>query len=154
SFQLKTNTIGVVHSTNAFLPLLKNSLAKKVASITSALEGLDVTVLGEGVCEPSYSISKTALNMVVAKYAAQYKVEGFTFLGTSPGLVQTAILLTESDSPKEFRMLWEMVANLKPDYSGPMSTEESDKMLLEVIDRWTVEQSGAFVSHFGNKQWL
>jgi len=34
-----------------------------------------------------YSISKAALNMAVAKYAAEYKTEGFVFLAISPGLV-------------------------------------------------------------------
>jgi NAD(P)-dependent dehydrogenase (short-subunit alcohol dehydrogenase family) len=37
-----------------------------------------------------YSISKAALNMVVAKYAVEYKAEGFVFLAISPGLVNTA----------------------------------------------------------------
>jgi NAD(P)-dependent dehydrogenase (short-subunit alcohol dehydrogenase family) len=37
-----------------------------------------------------YSISKAAVNMVVAKYAAEYKAEGFVFLAISPGLVDTA----------------------------------------------------------------
>jgi NAD(P)-dependent dehydrogenase (short-subunit alcohol dehydrogenase family) len=37
-----------------------------------------------------YSISKAALNMVVAKYAAEYKAEGFVFLAISPGLVDTS----------------------------------------------------------------
>ena len=46
-----------------------------------------------------YSISKAALNMVVAKYAAHSKVagDGLTFLAISPGLVQTDALKGAGD---------------------------------------------------------
>jgi NAD(P)-dependent dehydrogenase (short-subunit alcohol dehydrogenase family) len=37
-----------------------------------------------------YAISKAALNMAVAKFAAALKQEGFVFLALSPGLVDTA----------------------------------------------------------------
>lgn len=48
-------------------------------------------VLRSGVPNQApYSISKAALNMVIAKYAAEYKTEGFVFVAVSPGLVNTA----------------------------------------------------------------
>lgn len=34
-------------------------------------------------------MSKAAMNLAVAKYAAQYKDEGLVFLSISPGLVKT-----------------------------------------------------------------
>jgi NAD(P)-dependent dehydrogenase (short-subunit alcohol dehydrogenase family) len=80
----------VVHSTNAFLPLLKNGSAKKVLSMSSGLGDLDFTLAGEAVAQPSYSVAKAALNMVVAKYAAQFKSEGFVFLAMSPGIVDVS----------------------------------------------------------------
>ncbi|KAF8204483.1 hypothetical protein K438DRAFT_1580049 [Mycena galopus ATCC 62051] len=150
----KTNTIGAIHCTNTFLPLLKNGLVKKVISISSGMGDLDVTVSGEAVGEPSYSISKAALNMAMAKYAAQYKAEGFTFLSISPGMVRTSMLPTETEAAEEWKMLLEAGLKFDPDFKGPITVQESVKMQLEVIDRWTVEQSGAFVSHFGNKQWI
>ncbi|KAJ6541814.1 hypothetical protein B0H19DRAFT_958375 [Mycena capillaripes] len=150
----KTNTIGMVHCTNAFLPLLKNGAAKKVVAVSSGLGDLDATLLTEAVGEPSYSISKAALNMVVAKYAAQYKADGFIFLAISPGLVNTSMLPTSSEAVEEMRLLMEAIKKWAPGFKGPISPEESVKMQLEVINRWTVEQSGEFVSHFGNKQWL
>ncbi|KAF8176434.1 hypothetical protein K438DRAFT_1770627 [Mycena galopus ATCC 62051] len=150
----KTNTIGAVHATNAFLPLLKNGTDKKVISITSALADLDVTLIG-AVGEPSYAISKAALNMVVAKYAAQYKAEGFTFLAICPGMVITSMLPSNSCSLHTLdTMMMAAAAKIAPDFKGPITTEESVKMQLEVINGWTVERSGAFVSHFGNKQWI
>ena len=37
----------------------------------------------------SYSTSKAALNMIVAKFALAYKDDGIKFLAVSPGLVKT-----------------------------------------------------------------
>ncbi|KAK7057761.1 NAD(P)-binding protein, partial [Favolaschia claudopus] len=129
----RTNTIGVVHSTNAFLPLLKNGSAKKVVCLNSLLGDIDFTVQAEAIGAASYSISKAALTMVVAKYAAQYKSEGFTFLCISPGVVATDML---AESP-ETEMLAAAIAKYAPDYKGLISPEVSVKMQLEVIGRWT-----------------
>ncbi|KAF7335745.1 NAD(P)-binding protein [Mycena venus] len=115
----KTNTIGVIHSTNAFLPLLKNGVAKKVVSLSSALADTDITVASQVVGEPSYAISKAAINMVVAKYAAQYMAEGFTFLAICPGMVKTSMLPTGPDAVEELKMLTEAAARVAPDFKGP-----------------------------------
>lgn len=79
-----------MHSTNAFLPLLKNGSTKKILSMSSGLGDLDFTLAGEAEASASYSIAKAALNMVVAKYAAQFKSEGFVFLAMSPGIVDVS----------------------------------------------------------------
>ena len=42
-----------------------------------------------------------------------------------------------------------------PDWDGkPITPETSVRMMLDVIHRWERKDSGAFVSHYGNKQWL
>lgn len=42
-----------------------------------------------------------------------------------------------------------------PHFTAPSTPEESVKALLSVIDNATVEKdSGAFLSHHGNKNWL
>ncbi|KAJ7361040.1 hypothetical protein DFH08DRAFT_767764 [Mycena albidolilacea] len=146
----KTNTISVVHSTNAFLPLLKNGSTKKVLSMSSGLGDLDFTLAGEAVAQPSYSIAKAALNMVVAKYAAQFKSEGFVFLAMSPGIVD----VSGTNESGQFKMLTKAVAKAAPDFKGPITPEESVRRQLEVLNRWTVEDTGAFISHLGNKQWI
>ncbi|KAJ6452533.1 hypothetical protein C8R47DRAFT_264762 [Mycena vitilis] len=149
----RTNTIGVVHATNAFLPLLKEGAAKKVLTLSSPLGDLDATLLGGAIGEISYSISKAALNMVVAKYAAQYKADGFVFLAISPGAVNTTMLPTGNDP--EAKMLAEAIGKIAPpDFKGPISPEVSVRMQLEVLNRWTIKDTGAFVSHYGTKQWL
>ena len=41
--------------------------------------------------QPQYPISKAALNMVVAEFAAALAPEGFTVIAIAPGFVNTAI---------------------------------------------------------------
>jgi len=155
----KTNAISVVHSTNAFLPLLKNGTTKKVLTLSSGLADLDFTLAAETPAQAGYSIAKAAMNMVVAKYAAQYKADGFVFLAISPGIVDvSATSPSWSELPpgavEEFKMLSKGVAKAAPDFKGRITPEESVKMQLEVLNRWTVEETGAFVSHFGTKKML
>ncbi|KAJ7146321.1 hypothetical protein C8R44DRAFT_757155 [Mycena epipterygia] len=167
----KVNTIGVVHSINTFLPLLRNGSVKKVISLSTGLADPEFTLVSETAGEASYSISKAALNMVVAKYAAQLKAEGFTFLAISPGLVSTSIAARQfiflcsrfrgliimkpatAQEMEEHKMLGKAIAKIAPDFKGPITPQESVTMQLAVINRWTIEETGAFVSHFGNKQW-
>jgi len=42
----------------------------------------------------------------------------------------------------------------KPDFEGPISPSESVIMQKNVIDGITIESTGAFLSHHGNKSWL
>ena len=88
--QFRTNVVGVAFSTNAFLPLLRAGSTKRVITLTTGLAATDM-ILGSGLTtNVGYPVSKAALNMVVAQYAAALKPEGFTFLAISPGLVNTA----------------------------------------------------------------
>lgn len=42
-----------------------------------------------------------------------------------------------------------------PHFAGPITVEESIKLMTGVIDNATIEKDGGdFVSQFGNKQWL
>ncbi|KAJ7492052.1 hypothetical protein FB451DRAFT_515276 [Mycena latifolia] len=150
--KFRVNTVGVVHSINAFLPLLRKGSVKKVVSISSGLGDIELAVWTEG--EPAYSISKAAMNMVSAKYAAQFRDEGFTFLAICPGVVDTRVGPLSTEAVEEFKRVSKGIAKIAPDFKGPISPEESVKMQLEVINRWTVEETGAYVSHFGNKQWV
>jgi NAD(P)-dependent dehydrogenase (short-subunit alcohol dehydrogenase family) len=49
---------------------------------------LDLTNQCESDVGPFYSASKAALNIIVAKFNAEYKKEGILFLSISPGLVE------------------------------------------------------------------
>ncbi|KAJ8581524.1 hypothetical protein M405DRAFT_751657, partial [Rhizopogon salebrosus TDB-379] len=129
--------------------------SKKVITLSTGLADLDLTINSEFVTSAPYSISKAAVNMVNAKYAAQYKPEGFVFLAISPGLVDTTG--TRLPTPNELQQLTAMIRKFRkiyPDFRGPITPETSVQMQLEVINRATVDDSGAFISHKGNKEWL
>lgn len=89
---MNVNVLGTIHAINAFLPLLKASSATRtvrVVALTSALADLDSTLVTGFAGQPVYSISKAAVNMVIAKYAVRLREENFVFLAISPGLVNT-----------------------------------------------------------------
>jgi NAD(P)-dependent dehydrogenase (short-subunit alcohol dehydrogenase family) len=148
------NVVGVIQTINFFLPLLKNGKAKTVVTLSSGLGDLDLTMGTEFVVSGPYSISKAAVNMVNAKYAAQYKPEGFVFLAISPGLVNTSTSAPTEKELEQFVAMIEKFRNLYPDFTGPITPEESVRMQLEVINQITVNDTGAFLSHKGNKEWL
>lgn len=86
---MRTNVVGALYSINAFLPLLLHSTIKKVVCISSGAADPDVS-LKTGLKEQlPYSMSKAALNVLVAKFAAQYREQDVKFLALSPGFVLT-----------------------------------------------------------------
>ncbi|KLU92033.1 hypothetical protein MAPG_10980 [Magnaporthiopsis poae ATCC 64411] len=70
-----------------FLPLILKSEIRKVAVITSRAANLPVARRYEVGNSPVYSASKAAINMMVAKFHAQYKKDGVVFLSICPGHV-------------------------------------------------------------------
>ncbi|KAH9946746.1 hypothetical protein B0H21DRAFT_742225 [Amylocystis lapponica] len=153
SFEI--NVVGVVHTINAFLPLVRAGTVKTVVSLSTGIADTDfVRAAGHALSAP-YCISKAALNMVVAKYAARFKDEGVVFLALSPGLVNTS---TKPPTPEQLEGIIGMVAGFKraaPAWDGkPITPEQSVTEMLNVIGKLTIEDSGAFVSHHGNKEWL
>ena len=85
---METNVIGNIHLFHLFLPLVLKGKTKKVISITTGLADVDSTNLMEVEVASLYAASKAALNMVVAKFNAQYKKHGVLFLSISPGVVE------------------------------------------------------------------
>ena len=87
--QFKINTLGVIHSITAFLPLLRAGSAKKIVVINTG--GADVkTVHKQGAMGlAAYSITKCAALMATTKWALKLKDEGFVVVSLTPGLVDT-----------------------------------------------------------------
>lgn len=83
------NVVAVIHLYNLFMPLILKGQAKKVVAISTGMADAELVNKYEVEMAPLYAISKTALNMVVAKFNAQYKKDGVLFLGISPGVVDT-----------------------------------------------------------------
>ncbi|KAK9242251.1 hypothetical protein V1506DRAFT_548159 [Lipomyces tetrasporus] len=155
AMSFETNFVGPVFAINAFLPLVKNGSVKKIIVVSSGMADTEL-VRSAGVAEAlTYSASKSAANVLVAKYSVELKKFGITIIAMSPGLVDTS----EGKKPTPEEMAkYQLIANqLKtyaPNFTGPISTEQSVKAQLSVIGNITIEQSGDMISHLGNKQWL
>ncbi|KAJ7648355.1 hypothetical protein DFH06DRAFT_1423981 [Mycena polygramma] len=151
--KFRVNTLGTIHTTNVFLPLLRGGTAKKVVTLSTPAADPAFAIATGSSGQIGYSISKAALNMAIAKFAATFKPEGFVFLSISPGLVDTKTNRTPQES-EEFKAFVQALMKKLPGFSGPLTPEQSVQMMLDVIYRWTVEETGAFVSHHGTKEWL
>ena len=88
----KTNVVGNVHLFNLFLPLILKGNVKKVVAISSGMGDLELVRKYNVFEDAAYSISKTAMNMAVAKFSAEYAKEGVLFLSVCPGVVDTGNL--------------------------------------------------------------
>lgn len=84
----QTNVVGNIHLFNLFLPLILKGKIKKVIAISTGVADLDLTNDLEIDTVPLYAASKASLNVIVAKFNAQYKKDGVLFLSISPGLVE------------------------------------------------------------------
>ncbi|KAI0700107.1 hypothetical protein BC835DRAFT_480987 [Cytidiella melzeri] len=85
----KTNTIGPIHTVNAFLPLLRAGTTKKVITISTTAGSPKVASTINFANFAGYGISKAAVNLAMAKYAARFRDEGVIFLTITPGMVKT-----------------------------------------------------------------
>lgn len=85
---MQTNVVGNVHLFNLFLPLVLKGKVKKVIAISTGLADLNLTNDCDIDICALYGASKAALNVVVAKFNAQYKKDGVLFMSISPGLVE------------------------------------------------------------------
>ncbi|KAI0778933.1 hypothetical protein BD413DRAFT_465060 [Trametes elegans] len=85
----RVNALGVVHSTAAFLPLLRAAPTKRIVVIGSG-GGDHKFVYDAGIASMgAYGASKGAAVVLTAKWAAKLKDEGFVVVTLSPGLVDT-----------------------------------------------------------------
>lgn len=85
-----TNVVGVINAINAFLPLLRKGTFKKVVAISTGMADPDLITEYDLWESAPYSITKAAMNVAIAKYAARYgKSDGILFLALSPGVVET-----------------------------------------------------------------
>jgi NAD(P)-dependent dehydrogenase (short-subunit alcohol dehydrogenase family) len=83
-----TNVVGNIHLFNLFLPLVIKGKVKKVIAISSGHADLDFINGLEVENSALYAASKAAMNVIVAKFNAQYKKNGVLFVSISPGVVE------------------------------------------------------------------
>ncbi|RFU80103.1 short chain dehydrogenase [Trichoderma arundinaceum] len=152
----RVNVVGNAHLFNFFIPLIRNGSAKKVIAISSGLAEQVMTKNFKLTLSFPYVVSKGALNTLITKFQAQYIDEGILFLAVCPGTVDTGHM--PNPSKKQLNNLMAMGAafqKYQPNFTGPAQPSEAVADVLKVVHNATVEKdAGAFVSHFGNQQWL
>jgi NAD(P)-dependent dehydrogenase (short-subunit alcohol dehydrogenase family) len=84
----QTNVVGNIHLFHLFLPLVMKGKVKKVITISSGHADLDMINDLEIETNALYAASKAAMNVIVAKFNAQYKKDGVLFVSISPGVVE------------------------------------------------------------------
>lgn len=154
---LQINVLGNIHLFHLFLPLVLKGKVKKVITISTGLADLDVTNNYDVDIAPLYAASKAAMNVIVGKFNAQYKKDGVLFMSISPGVVDVGRY--DNATPEEMQGLTGFVGkllNYAPHFKGPITPEESVNRVISVWEKASIEDGfgGAFVSHFGNKQWV
>ena len=122
----KINTLAAFKMTKAFLPHLKKSHLKKVASLTSKMGSIDDN---SGGSEYLYRSSKTALNMVMKSLSIDLKPYDLALITLHPGWVRT-------------------------DMGGPNGLIDADKSVTGMkrqIDKLSMKTSGQFIAYDGKK---
>jgi NAD(P)-dependent dehydrogenase (short-subunit alcohol dehydrogenase family) len=122
----KINTLAAFKMTKAFLPHLKKSHLKKVASLTSKMGSIDDN---SGGSEYLYRSSKTALNMVMKSLSIDLKPYDLALITLHPGWVRT-------------------------DMGGPnglIDADESVTGMKRQIDKLSMKTSGQFIAYDGKK---
>lgn len=145
---MSTNAIGPMYAVNAFLQLVRKGNAKKIVVVSSGMADMDAMGQAGVAASVPYAASKAAVNLIVAKLALDLKPEGISILSLSPGLVAT------SGSDEMYEMFKQVFRGYEPNFRGPITTEQSVKAQLKVIDNLSLENTGAFLSHLGNKRWV
>ncbi|KAJ6478811.1 hypothetical protein C8R47DRAFT_1138242 [Mycena vitilis] len=149
----RVNTLGTIHTTNSFLPLLRAGTVKKVVTLSSAAADPAFTLATGSAGQTGYFVSKAAQNMAVAKFAMALKPEGFVFMSLNPGHVDTEIQRTPQED-EEYKVYVQRLMGKLPSYSGPVTPEQSVTLMLDVIYRWTLEETGTTKSRGGDQEWL
>ncbi|KAI1660858.1 putative short chain dehydrogenase [Daldinia decipiens] len=154
---INIHVVGNIHLINLFMPLVLKGKAKKVIVISSGFADLDLTTRFDLDLSSLYSISKAASNMAVAKFSAQYRKDGVLFLSITPGMVEVGHYT--NSTPEQLQKLGGGLgkfAEYAPNFTGPITPEVAVKMVRSVWDNASIENGdgGAFLSQYGNKQWL
>ncbi|XXG99622.1 hypothetical protein Hte_005963 [Hypoxylon texense] len=157
SKMINIHVVGNIHLLSLFMPLVLKGRSKKVIVISSGFADLDFTNNFDLDLSALYAISKVAANMAVAKFSAEYKKDGVLFLSICPGMVEVGHY--KNSTPEQLQALGGGLAKFAeyaPNFKGPDTPEASTQAVRSVWEKASVENGdgGAFLSHFGNKQWL
>ena len=146
--QFKINSLGPIHSIQAFLPLLRVGPTKKIVVIGTEGGSADF-ILQAGITNMvAYGMTKSSGHVATTKWALKLGPEGFIVVTLSPGLVNTTNTWSIEPPPEMLTGLLTMAKDLRAKgVSVKMwSPEESVAIQLKAIDELTIEQNGAFLS--------
>lgn len=89
---MKTNVTGNIQLYNLFMPLILKGHTKKVICISSGMADTKLCNDYDLTTGSLYAASKAAMNIVTAKFSAQYKKDGVLFLSICPGMVDSGTI--------------------------------------------------------------
>ncbi|KAK9425538.1 putative Zn(2)-C6 fungal-type domain-containing protein [Seiridium unicorne] len=136
----QTNVVGNIHLFNVFLPLVLKGKVKKVIAISSGHGDLDFINDLEVEISALYSASKAAMNVVVAKFNAQYKKDGVLFLSMSPGVVEVGHF--QNATPEQIQGVMGFMGKLAtyaPHFKGPTPVEEAIPIIRSTWEKASIE---------------
>ncbi|TVY83399.1 putative oxidoreductase [Lachnellula suecica] len=153
----KTNVVGTIHFFTLFTPLVMKGKVKKAIAISSGHADLDFINNNDIDVSALYAASKAAMNVIVAKFSAQYKKDGVLFFSISPGVVDVGHF--DNVAPEKMQGMASVMGRLQayaPHFKGPIPVDEAIRTIRLLWERASIETgyAGAFVSQFGNKQWM
>jgi NAD(P)-dependent dehydrogenase (short-subunit alcohol dehydrogenase family) len=131
---MATNVFGPLKMAEAFTNNVEESNQKKIVAITSG-QGSIGMLRGPGIV--IYNTSKAALNMSMRSTSMALKPRGITVALISPGAVDTDMM------------------NLALDRAGVrfplLEPTDSAAMVIDMIDNYSLDMSGSFMSHEGKE---
>lgn len=133
----KVNTVGVVHSINAFLPLLRKGTTRKIVVLSSHVGERNITWDLRTDVQAAFGASKAATHMILTKYAVLLESEGFTVVGLLPGIVDVSATAVDAPLTSMVTDIGPLLAKFKqvnPDFDPtPLTLENGTRSLLEAI---------------------
>ena len=130
-----TNFFGVVEMIQAFIPLLRKSVAGRIVNLSSSLGSLTIHSDPNGGFKDylllSYNASKTALNAATVQFANELKPTSIKVNAVCPGYVATDL----------------------NNHSGPRTTEQGAKIAVKMATIGTDGPTGGYFNDEGAIPW-
>lgn len=142
------NALGVIHSIQAFLPLLRAGPTKKIAVIGTEGAMAEAVRMTGNIDMLAYCMTKSAAYLATTKWALKLAPEGFAVFTVSPGLVDTTDTVGENGDPEGRAHLEGIVEAWKAKgFTVKLQTpEEAVELVFQRINGASVEQNGEFLS--------
>jgi len=131
---LRTNVVGTLNTTQAFLPLLEKGNSKVVMNLSSQLGSIDKCwgIQGRYGGVGCYRMSRAANNMMMRCFGGELRDQGFVFIAMSPGHVNTDMGASGGRKP-------------------PLEVPQSVDGMLQVLESLSKADNGKFLQYDGSE---